>query len=307
MRQVVRAVLATFLFSSVAFAGKPPASPINPQVAYVSGSGNSVKLMISDESGSNSHVLYSSATSFRFDLGPRGLRKISINGQDGLLRILTFTSSSNGTLSAVGPPVALTAATSGTTHDFSADGSKIAYACCDGPGPQQLKIVDIGSGEASTLDTVLFVWDVAFFRNGQSIAYIVPATNNVYDLYEISSAGGTPRKIFSSVGEFNIDASRTNPDALVMSYRPNSSSLLIGLWKAPEIGGSDGTFLIPNLANRTPGFFPNLNCNDTRLAYMSSTTPAGGQVFFIRNLTTAQDALFAKNSNMQLQFWPTCQ
>lgn len=307
MRHVVTAVGAALVCSATLFAAKPPpTSTSNPQVAYISGSGNSIKLMVANENGANAHVLYSSNLPFRFDLAPRAQRKVSINGRDGTLRLLSYTQSSNGTLSASGAPVALTQATSGTNHDFSPDGRRIAYSCCDGGAQQKLMVFDLDTSTATEWATVEFVWDVAFFRGGSSIAYVVPAANNMYEVYEISSPGQTPRKIFSTLGDIYFDSARMNPDALVLTYRPNPSTVLLGLWRAPSASETEGTFLVPNLTNRSVAFYPTLNCDDTKLAYMSSTTPAGGQVFFIRNLNTNQDALFSKTSNIQLQFWPTC-
>lgn len=306
MRHVVAAVAGAILISSALFAAKPPPSSANPQVAFISGSGNSVKLMVANENGANAHVLYSSTAGFRFDLAPRSQRQVSINGRDGWLRLLSYTQSSNGTLSATGAPAALTPATSGTSHDFSPDGRNIAYACCDGGGPQKLMVFNLDTNTATEWVTTSFVWDVAFFRGGSAIAYVEPGANNMYDIYEISGPGQTPRKIFSTSGDIYFDSARTNPDALVLTYRPNPSNPTIGLWRAPSALESEGTFLVPNLTNRTVAFYPTLNCDDTKLAYMSSTTPAGGQVFFIRNLTTNQDAVFSKTSNIQLQFWPTC-
>jgi Tol biopolymer transport system component len=306
MRHVLCAFVGSALLCSASFAAKPPPAASNPQVAYLSGSGNSVKLMVADESGSGAHVLYSSSTGFRFDLAPRAQRQVAINGNDNTLRLLSYTVSSNGTLTASGPPVALTSTSGGTSIDFSPDGRRIAYMCCAGGGPKQLMVYDLDTQAATVWADVQFVWDVAFFRNGASIAYIEPAANNMYAIYEVNGPGATPRQIFSTLGDFNLDSARTNPDALVLNYRPNNTGPLIGLWRAPSQTETEGTFLIPNMTNRAINFFPTLNCNDTRLAYMSSTTPSGGQVFFIRNLTTNQDAVFSKTSNIQLQFWPTC-
>ena len=306
MRHVVSAVAGAILLSSALFAAKPPPSSANPQVAYISGSGNSVKLMVANENGSNAHVLYSSSAGFRFDLAPRAQKQVSINGRDGTLRLLSYTQSSNGTLSASGAPAALAPATSGTNHDFSPDGRRIAYACCDGGDAQKLMVYDLDSSSATEWATVEFLWDVTFFRGGSSIAYVVPAANNIYEVYEIAGPGEEPRKIFSTTGDIYFDSARTNPNALVLTYRTGPSTVLLGLWQAPGASETEGTFLVPNLTNRSIAFYPTLNCDDTKLAYMSSTTPAGGQVFFIRNLTTNQDATFSKTSNIQLQFWPTC-
>lgn len=312
MRHLVAGIIGALLLSSASVAAKPakpPASPSNPQVAYVSSSGKSVRLMVADESGANATALFSSPTHFRFDLAPRAQEKIAINARDGTLRLLTYTTSSNGTLTSVGSPVALAPATSGTTMDFSPDGTRIAYSCCDGGGPQKLMVYDLAAQTATEWATVEYVWDVAFFRGGNAIAYAEPDFSGdsvIWNLFEISAPGTTPRLLRSNRADFYFDASRTNPDALVLDYHDSAGNAFVGLWQAPVGGETEGHFLVPNLTNRSIAFFGTMNCRDDRLAYMSSTTPSGGQVFFIRNLQTDQDALFAKSSNLQLQFWPTC-
>jgi hypothetical protein len=306
MRHSISAVIGALLLSSASFAAKPPTSNANPQVAYVALSGKSVKLMVADENGSNASALYTSAAPFRFDLAPRAQHQVAINARDGQLKLLNYTASSNGTLTAVGSPVALANATSGTTLDFSPNGRRIAYSCCDGGGPQKLMVYDLDTQTATEWATVQFVWDVAFFRGGAAIAYGEPNTSGGQDLYEINAPGATPTLLYHDVGDFYFDASRTNPDALVLDYHDIAGNAFIGLWQAPVGSETEGHFLVQNLTNRTVAFYGTLNCTDEKLAYMSSTTPAGGQVFFIRNLNTAQDAVFAKSSNIQLQFWPTC-
>ena len=307
MRHALSVIVGSLLLTSASFAAKPPPPPppSGQQVAYLSGSGNSVKLMVADESGSGAHILYSAPAGFRFDLAPREQRQVAINGHDNMLRLLSYTES-NGVLTASGPPVALTPSFGGTSIDFSPDGRRIAYMCCTGDVPQQLMVYDLDAHTATPWADVEFVWDVAFFRDGASIAYSEPAGNNTYAIYEVTAPMAPPRKIFSTTGDFYFDSSRTIPDALVLNYRPNNTGPLIGLWRAPSATETEGTFLIPSMTTRAINFFPTLNCNDKRLAYMSSTTPSGGQVFFIRNLQTNQDAVFSKTSNIQLQFWPTC-
>lgn len=305
MRHVVSIALATLLLTTAAEAKPPTQSNAAPTVAYVSGAGNSVRLMVADENGSNATALYSSPTPFRFDLAPRGQHQAAINGRDGKLRLLSYTESSTGSLTANGPPVALTAATSGTNIDFSPDGRRIAYACCDGGGPQMLMVYDLDSQQAVEWARIEFLWDVAFFRGGNAIAYGDPNRSGGQDMYEISGPGQTPRLLFHDGSNFYFDSARSNPDALVTEYHSNGNAF-VGLWQAPVGSETEGHFLNSNLTNRSIAFFPSLSCDDRKLAYMSSTTPSGGQVFFIRNLTTGLDSVFAKSSNIQLQFWPTC-
>lgn len=308
MRYLYLAAVGTLLMSSATDAAKPPASYANPQVAYVSVARQGMKLIVADENGLNTSTLFASSSKFRFDLAPRGQAQVAISSDDGKLRLLSYTTSGNGTISAAGSPVELAAATSGNI-DFSPDGRKIAYACCSGGGLQKLMVYDLDTQTSTEWATVEYLWDVAFFRGGNSIAFVAPKHadgSTTWELYEITAPGSSTRMLRSNPADFDLDASRINPDALVIGHHDAAGNAYVGLWQAPVGSETEGHFLASNLTNRTIAFKGTLNCNDQKLAYVSSTTPSGGQVFFIRNLVSGQDALFRKDSGIQLQFWPTC-
>jgi hypothetical protein len=307
MRYVVSAVLPSLLLSTASFAAKPPPATANPQVGYVAFAGTKLQLKVADVSGANTQVLYTSSTPFRFDLAPASQKQVVINARDGTLRLLSYDKSSSGVLTAIGSPVALTAATSGTTMAFSQDGRRIAYSCCDGGGPQKLMVYDLDTKTATEWATTQFVWDVAFLRTGgTSLVYGEPNSTGGQDLYELTAPQGTPRLLFHDRGNFYFSAANTNADAIVTEYHDANGSAFVGLYQAPVGTETEGHFLVPNLTNRAMAFFPELSCDDKKLAYDTSTTPSGGQVFYIKDLVTGQDTLFAKLSNIQLQFWPTC-
>ena len=76
-------VAALLLSSAVpAIAGKPGpgggSPPPNTEVGYRVLSGKSVKLMVANADASNAVSLYTSPTSFSFDLGPRSTNAIAI-------------------------------------------------------------------------------------------------------------------------------------------------------------------------------------------------------------------------------------
>jgi len=308
MRHVVLVLLG--LLSTASFAAKPPPTPPptpSSQVAYRTLSGKSVKLVVADQSGANASTLYTSPTSFNFDLAPRWQQQVAINARDGMLRLLSYSVGSSGALTADGPAVPLVQATSGTNLAFSGDGRRIAYSCCDGGGQQKVMVYDLDTQIATKWADANFVWDVAFLREGgTSVVYGDPNNSGGQDLFEVTAPGDTPKLLFHDRTNFYFSASNANPNAIATEYHDAAGNAYVGLWQAPVGDQTEGHFLVPNLTNRSIAFFPELNCDDTKLAYMSSTTPAGGQIFFIKDFTTNQDSVFAKQSNILLQFWPTC-
>lgn len=307
MRHLTSAILGSLLLSSASFAAKPPSSSANPQVAYVTFAGTKLQLKVADVTGANTQALYTSPTSFRFDLAPRGQQQVAINGRDGMLRLLTYTTNSIGQLTAVGPAVDLTPSVGGLNVAFSRDGRRIAYACCQSGDKQALMVYDLDTQTSTKWADIEFLWDVAFLREGgTSIVYGEPKSTGGQDLYEITAPGATPKLLYHDRGNFYFSAANTNLNAIVTEYHDANGNGFVGLFQAPVGTETEGQFLVPNLTNRVFAGFPELSCDDKLLAYVTSTTPSGGQVFFIKDLTTGQDTLFAKLSNIQLQFWPTC-
>jgi WD40 repeat protein len=307
-KRIGPALVATLLALSLvppAWAGKaPPPVAANPQVAYVASSGKVLKLYVADETGANVTALFTSATPFSIDLAPRSQRQIAVT-TDHSLQLLTFTQTSTGTLAAVDSPMWLAPAKGASVVDFSPDGRRIAYSCCDGGG-NALMVYDLDTGVSTMWATGQYVWDVAWFRNGASLAFSTSGAGGRGEVYEINQPGGVPQLLFTDATFVDFDSSRTNPDALVLNYHDNSGKAFAGLWQAPTSADPFGGFLVADLTNRSPTFKATMNCDDQKLAYMGSTTPSGGQVYFIRNLLTAQETIFQKLSNIQLQFWPTC-
>lgn len=307
MRNVTWALVGSLLLSSASFAAKPPSSSSNPQVAYVTFAGTKVQLKVADVTGANTQSLYTSDAPFRFDLAPRGQKQVALNGRDGMLRLLTYTTNSTGQLTAAGPAMDLTPSVGGQNVAFSRDGGRIAYACCQNGDTQALMVYDLGTGIATKWADINFLWDVAFLRTGgTSLVYGEPDNTGGQNLYEITAPGATPKLLYHDRSNFYFSAANVNLDAIVTEYHDANGNAFVGLFQAPVGTETEGRFLVPNLTNRAMAFFPELSCDDQKLAYMSSTTPSGGQVFFIKDLATGLDTTFAKLSNIQLQFWPTC-
>ena len=300
MRLSISIIAASFLLSSASFAAKPPPPPPSSptiNVAYRLPDGKGVKLVVSTENGANQMTLYKSSTSFRFDLAPRGQQQIAIvGGNPRRLLLLDYSISSGvyvpGTITDLGE-----AGGSGAV-DFSPDGTKIAYACCGGAS-DQLIVHDIATGEKTVWAQGIYYWDLAWFRGGASIAY---ATNLPLEVLEVAAPMATPQVLYSisAGGQLDIDSARTNPNRLVISYNDAQGFGRIGLWE-------DGAgFVNSDLASSTKSWQGTLNCTDTKLAYMGVQNTSGSQAFYIRDLTTNGTTLVSKNSNILLQFWPTC-
>lgn len=300
MKSLIATAIAISFVSSTtaAWAGKPPAPTANPQIAYRMLSGKSVKLIVADENGTNSSTLYTSSSSFTFDLAPRAQRQIAIadgtaNAVD--LKLLTYTTTGSGTF-APSSVVTLTSARRGTAIDFSPDGTKIAYACCSDGTNEKLAVYDLTNGSITYWATAPFFWDIAWYKGGNSIAYstLIPVA-----FYELAGPGATAQELYTGQGEINLDSSRTDPDTLVVSYNDTAGDARIGLWK-------NGSFTNSDLANSARSWQGNLNCSDTKLAYMGVQNTSGSQAFYIRELNTGVTSLVSKSSNILLQFWPTC-
>jgi hypothetical protein len=275
----------------------------NPQVAYEWLGGKSNKLVVSDENGSNASTLYSSAQFFRFDLAPRSQRQIALidDSTTPALRLLTYTQTGTGGFAASSVAVLNTGADAprrGSNVDFSPDGSKIAYACdSNGVDTEHLCVFDLGTNTVTVWGSDSFYWDFAWFRGGAAIAYSTEDSDGITRLHEIDGPGATPQVVFTTKSDLYLDASRTNPNALVLNYHDANGNALTGLWQ-------DGSFIDPNLTNSTVSFFGELSCNDSELAYLGP--PNNSPDWYIRDLGTTQTRVFSKTYYRWVQFWPTC-
>jgi len=190
----------------------------------------------------------------------------------------------------------LAPARSGSNVDFSPNGTKIAYVCCSNGTTEKLVVYDLTDGSITEWATADFFWDFAWYKNGSAIAY---SKNLPVALYELNGPGASPQLLYTGRGDLNVDSSRTDPDALVLSYNDISGNARVGLWK-------DGNFVNSDLANSARSFWGTLNCDDTKLAYGGVQNTSGSQAYYVRNLDTGSTTLTSKDSNVMPQFWPTC-
>jgi hypothetical protein len=307
MRYSAAAALVWLALSSPAVGGKPGGGGggtlPNPEIAYEALSGKSDKLIVSDENGTNASTLYTSSQAFRFDLAPRSQRQIAIidNSTTTPLRLLTYAQTGTGAFAATGVVVLATAANAprrGSNVDFSPDGSKLAYACNpNGIDAEQLCVFDLATNSSAVWGSASFYWDLAWFRGGSAIAYSTEDADGFSRLHEIDGPGATPQDLFTTKGDIDVDAARTNPNALVITYHDTAGNALTGLWQ-------DGAFIDPNMTNTTVSFFSEPNCDDTELAYLGP--PNTSPDWYIRDLTTGLTRVFSKNNLHWVQFWPTC-
>lgn len=272
--------------------------PPNPQIAYRLLSGKTVKLVVANEDNTNQATLHSSARSFNFDLAPRGQDQIALStgtGASSKLSLLTYTVTGSGTFAPAGI-VDLAPAREGTRMDFSPDGRRIAFACCFDGTNETLAVYDLDDNTVTPWATGPFFWDFAWFREGNSIAY---STLLPTQLWELPGPGAEPILLYTGQGEINVDASRIHPGRLVVSYNDASGDARIGLFE-------EGAFIDEDIANSARAWQGTLSCYDTKLAFMGVQNTSGSQAFYIRDLTTNLNSLVSKNSNILLQFWPSC-
>ena len=304
MRKLVAAAIL-LSFASPMMAAKPPSggggggggSAANHQIAYRSFSGQTVKLMFANENGSSAVSLYSSPAAFRFDLAPRADKRVAIvsgQGAAGRLYVLNYVPNTFGGYTTSLQD--LTEARSGGNPDFSPDGTKIAYPCCWDGTNEKLAVYDLTDGSITYWASGPYFWDIAWFRDGASIAY-----SSERSLYEVAGPGAQPQFLFTGHpgGELNVDAGREDNDMLVVSYNDLSGDARIGLWKG-------GSMTNPDIANSARSWQGTLSCDDKKLAYMGNQSNSNSQAFYIRTLATGTTTQVSKNSNILLQFWPTC-
>ncbi len=304
MRRIVTAAFGLSLVVTLAAAkpggggGGGSTPPPNPQIAYRLLSGKSVKLVVANEDNSNQATLYASPRSFFFDLAPRSQRQIAIStgtGASSKLSLLSYDVTGSGTFATTGI-VDLAPAREGTRIDFSPDGRRIAFACCFDGINETLAVYDLDTGTVTPWATGPFFWDFAWFREGNSIAY---SSHNPASLYELTGPGAEPILLYSGQGEINVDASRQFSGRLVVSRNEYPGDARIGLFE-------DGAFIDDDIAVSNRSWQGTLSCDDNKLAYMGVQNTSGSQAFYIRDLNTGLTSMVSKNSNILLQFWPTC-
>ena len=293
--------------ASAATAGKPPTpSPsANTQLAYEVLSGKSNKLILSNEDGTNASTIYTAQRPFRFDLSPRGVNKIAVSqdsADDPAIWLVSLTTSGSGLPIASGSPVRLRDARDSTHVDFSPDGSKLLFACCSNGTTEKLVVYELATGASTEWATVSYAWDLAFFRNGNSIAFSAWDGSGAYALFEVTGPGAEPRRLLTNRSDIYFDASRANSDALVVNYHDAVGHALTGLWQAPTADDPAGHFLVQNLASSIDSFFGAASCEDRKLAYLGP--PNQSPSWYIRVLSTGITRTFSKTYDRWVQFWP---
>jgi hypothetical protein len=303
-------MLALTSFAAVpAAAGKPPSSPPNQQVAYRLLNSNQSSLVFANEDGSATSTVYSGPAPFRFDLGPRvnGVRQVAIvqnlsSGRTARVLLVTTSLNSSGLLVGSVPQLLAEDARASSSISFSPDGRKLAYACCSDGQQESLVVRDLDTGQVTTWARAPYYWDIQWFRGGSSLAY---STLGPTEVYEVAGPMAAPTLLIrprsDGSGEVVLDAVNGQPDKLLLSYNDTSGAARIGIWNAvtSDFDNSD-------LANTTMSFHGNLNCTNSKLAFLGTGSSSGGQVWYIRDLTTNLNSRFRRDSNILLQFWPTC-
>jgi hypothetical protein len=281
--------------------GTSHGSAPNPEIAYISSGGNTSKLVVSNEDGTNANTLYSSSDFLRFDLAPRAQHQIAVSiasTTDPSIVLLSYDVTGTGAFATTATR-RIASVRRGTFVDFSPDGTKLAFACCSNGQTETLVVYDLTTNTTTPWATDSFFWDVAWFRDGNSIAYSAPNSDGSAGdtLYEVPGPGMTPQPLLKDASDIYFDASRTDPDALVVNYHDAAGNALTELWR-------NGSFVDANLTNSTVSFFGELNCRDTELAFLGP--PNNSPAWYIRDLTTGLTRLFSRTYYHWVQFWPTC-
>ena len=288
---------AMVVTTGTAMAGKAP-STFTPELAYTILTG-STELRITDETGTKSATLYSVRQNLNIDLAPRSQQQIAIS-EVNALKLLTYAADSSGVRTTSVNTIYSAGSERIDDVDFSPDGSKIAFV----QGSKKLMVLDLSQPLSAsnplqwTADPV-FIGQIAWYKGGSAIAYVGPlGTNPDQYVFEVAGPGATPSTLLHEVNVDMIDAARTDPDALVVTYNRNPGPR-VGLWKG-------GAYVDEDLTNGAFSDFASLNCDDTKLVYGTPDTK-GQLIWRIRNLATGGDALYTKTLRVRhTQFLPTC-
>lgn len=300
------AFLCALLLSTAATGGKPGGSggsgTADPQIAYaVRAAGTSGKLILANANNSNQSTIYSGPHGFRFDLAPRGKKMVAVSVDSSTdPHILLITYDVNGSGAYVPTSTRRIASSRWMTNvDFSPDGSKLAFACCQTADSEQLVVYDLNTDQITTWGSNPYYWDIAWFRGGNSLAYSsYPSGAYTHmHLYELTGPGADPIDLFSGRSDMHLDAARTDPNALVLNYRDNAGNAFTGLWK-------NGALAEPNMTNTAFSWNSGLSCDDRELVFRG---PNGQQeAWFIRDRQTGLTRTFSKSILRWVQFFPTC-
>ena len=120
----------------------------NPEIAYVSNSGKTSKLIVANEDGTNASTLYSASFPLRFDLAPRGQHQIAVSvgsTTDPAIFLLTYDVTGTGAFATTSTK-RIASARRGSDVDFSPDGTELAFACCSNGQTEKLVVYDLTSG-----------------------------------------------------------------------------------------------------------------------------------------------------------------
>jgi hypothetical protein len=282
--------------SAPAGAGKPGSATFEPEVAYTILTG-STELRITDITGSKSATLYSVRQNINFDLAPRAQHQI-VFSEGNALKLLTYSVDSSGVSTLNIATIYSAGAERIDAVDFSPDGSRVAFV----QGSKKLMVLDLTQPTIPpvkwTEDSV-FIGRIAWYKGGSAIAYVGPiGTSPDQYVFEVAGEGATPTALLHEINVDMIDASHTDPDALVVTYNRNPGPR-VGLWKA-------GGYVNETLAGNAFSDFGRLNCDDSKLIF-GAPDQKGQLIWYIRNLPSGPNTLYTKTLRVRnAQFIPTC-
>lgn len=291
-----RLCLAAALLTTTApaTAGKPGSTTFEPELAYTLLTGSN-ELHLTDATGAKSATVYSVRQTIRIDLAPRAQHQIAIS-ELNTLKLLTYSVDASGVKTVSVVPIYNGGSEQITFVDFSPDGSKIAFS----QNFRKLMVIDLTNLSAPPILWATdpdYVGRLTWYKGGSAIAYIGSGSS---DVFEVTAPGAPPTHLLHDTQIDQIDASRTDPDALVVTYnRVGPQGPRAALWK-------NGSYVTDNLAGNVFTDFASLNCDDSKLIY--GTPDSKGQlIWYIRTLPNGPSTLYTKTLRVHdAQFMPTC-
>jgi hypothetical protein len=245
---------------------------------------------------------------FRFDVGSADSGVVAIGSFAGELKLLTYARNAAGVFATKSVTTLLSGLPQSAEVDLSPDGTRIAYR---GSTAGALMVYDIATKTSETWSSGPWAWDFAWIRGGAAIAMVGNRNQNGEPsrLYEISGPG--QRVELLSLRQIDaVDVSRTDPNVILLSYNSeDGSQALVGSWRLPVTSPdgivTNGGWIQPNLAGRSPAFKGTWSCDDRFLIFGGSGA-GGQQQWFTRDLPSGTAQLVAKAGNATAQSWSRC-
>ena len=295
-------IVGAFVLVTTAPSLAGPAAPQDQQIFYRAPSARGTEIRVAAKDGSNMSSLARFNGSMVFDVGSLASGRIAVSSADGLQLLGTAKSGTQFVKTDL-QTLANSGVTGATALDLSPDGTRIAYR---GGGGTRLMVYTIGDSAPVEWDSGIYVWDLAWARDGASIVYMNHAVSGQPTrLYEVA-APNQRTEILAKLHMDRVELSRLQGDLLLLSYNSDDGQQThIGTWRLPS-ATSPGEWVSPSLAGRAIANRGVFSCDDAYLIYGSSAK-SGAQTWYTRDLPSGVDQLITKvGANAEPQSWSGC-